>query len=69
VPFRSSSRWLRGRILDRLREVDGSEWLEFDAAVGDHDRVAVARALGLLAAEGLVERHPDSVFRARLPLG
>ena len=69
VPFRSSSRWLRGRILDRLREVDGSEWLEFDAAVGDHDRVAIARALGLLAAEGLVERHPDSVFRARLPLG
>jgi len=69
VPFRSSSRWLRGRILDRLREVNGSQWLELDAPVGDHDRVAVARALGLLAAEGLVERHPDSVFRARLPLG
>jgi A/G-specific adenine glycosylase len=69
VPFPSSSRWLRGRILDRLREVDGSEWFELDAPVGDHDRVAVARALGLLAAEGLVELHPDSVFRARLPIG
>ena len=69
VPFRSSSRWLRGRILDRLREVDGSQWLEVDAPFGEHDEVAVIRSLELLAAEGLVERHPDSVFRARLPLG
>jgi len=69
VPFSSSSRWLRGRILDRLREVDGSNWLELAAPIGDHDRMAVARALELLAAEGLVERHPDSELRARLPLG
>jgi A/G-specific adenine glycosylase len=69
APFSSSSRWLRGRILDRLREADGSEWLELDAPVGDHDREAVARALGVLAAEGLVELDPDSAFRARLPLG
>jgi hypothetical protein len=69
VPFRSSSRWLRGRILDRLREVDGSEWLDLDAPIGDHDRVAVIRALELLGAEGLVELDPDSAVRARLPLG
>jgi A/G-specific adenine glycosylase len=68
APFSSTSRWLRGRILDRLREADGSNWLELDAPFGDHDKEAVARALGLLAAEGLVERHPDSEFRARLPL-
>jgi A/G-specific adenine glycosylase len=69
VPFPSSSRWLRGRILDRLREVAGPNWLELAVPIGDHDAVAVARALRHLAAEGLVERHPDSEFRARLPLG
>ena len=69
APFSSTSRWLRGRILDRLREVDASNWLEFVPPIGDHDRVAVARALGLLAADGLVELDPDSELRARLPLG
>jgi A/G-specific adenine glycosylase len=69
APFSSTSRWLRGRILDRLREADGSDWLELGAPIGDHDDVAVARALGLLAAEGLVELDPDSALRARLPLG
>ncbi len=69
APFSSTSRWLRGRILDRLREVDASNWLEFVPPIGDHDRVAVARALGLLAADCLVELDPDSELRARLPLG
>jgi A/G-specific adenine glycosylase len=69
APFSSTSRWLRGRILDRLREADGSGWLELDAPIGDHDRVAVARALVLLAADGLVELDPDSELRARLPVG
>jgi A/G-specific adenine glycosylase len=69
APFSSTSRWLRGRILDRLREVDASNWLEFVPPIGDHDRVAVTRAIGLLAADGLVELDPDSELRARLPLG
>ena len=69
APFSSTSRWLRGRILDRLREADGSDWHELAVPIGDHDRVAVTRALGLLAAGGLVERHPGSELRARLPLG
>ena len=69
APFESSSRWLRGRILDRLREVEGSGWLELVAPIGDHDRAAVQRSLVLLAAEGLVERDPDSALSARLPLG
>jgi len=69
APFSSTSRWLRGRILDRLRDADGSNWLEFVVPIGDHDRVAVVRALLLLAADGLVELDPDSELRARLPLG
>jgi A/G-specific adenine glycosylase len=67
APFSSSTRWLRGRILDRLRDIDGSAWLELVAPIGDHDGVSVSRALGVLAAEGLVERDPDSELRARLP--
>jgi A/G-specific adenine glycosylase len=69
APFSSTSRWLRGRILDRLREADGSNWLELVPPIGDHDRVAVTRALSLLAAEGLVELDSGSELRARLPLG
>jgi len=69
APFSSTSRWLRGRILDRLREAEGADWHELTVPIGDHDGVAVTRALGLLAAEGLVERHPGSELRARLPLG
>ena len=69
APFSSTSRWLRGRILDRLREAEGADWHELAVPIGDHDSVAVTRALELLAAEGLVERHPGSTLRARLPLG
>jgi A/G-specific adenine glycosylase len=69
APFSSSSRWLRGRIMDRLREVDGPAWLELSVPIGAHDRVAVEVTLGLLAAEGLVERDPEFDLRARLPLG
>ena len=69
APFSSTSRWLRGRILDRLRETEGADWHELAVPIGDHDGVAVTRALELLHAEGLLERHPDSELRARLPLG
>jgi A/G-specific adenine glycosylase len=69
APFSSTSRWLRGRILDRLREAEGADWHELAVPIGDHDGMAVTRALELLQAEGLLERHPDSELRARLPLG
>ena len=65
-PFTATSRWLRGRILDRLR--DGSGWVELDAPIGSHDRAAVETALGDLAEEGLVEREPGPGLRARLPI-
>jgi A/G-specific adenine glycosylase len=68
APFSSSTRWLRGRILDRLRAAEGSAWLQLVVPIGEHDRSAVVCALGLLAAEGLLERDPDSELGARLPL-
>jgi len=68
-PFRSTSRWLRGRIMDRLREVEGAGWVVIDAPIGDHDQTSIARTLELLAAEGLVELDPASRLSARLPVG
>jgi A/G-specific adenine glycosylase len=67
--FHSTSRWLRGRIMDRLREVEGAGWVVVDAPIGDHDRTTIERTLELLAAEGLVELNPASRLSARLPVG
>ena len=53
VRFESTTRWLRGRILDRLR--DSPDWLTFDAAIGSHDHAAVAASLARLSDEGMIE--------------
>jgi A/G-specific adenine glycosylase len=67
--YERSSRWLRGRILDRLREVDGLGWATFAGPLGEHDRTALAAALDDLAREGLVELDPVvAPLRARLPI-
>ena len=68
-PFIDTSRWLRGRILDRLREADGAGWIAIGAPIGNHDRTTIARTLDLLAADGLVELDPESDLTARLPIG
>jgi A/G-specific adenine glycosylase len=66
APFPASSRWLRGRILDRLRDAEG--WVELDEVIGAHDRAAVETALRDLAADGLAERDAGRSLRARLPI-
>jgi A/G-specific adenine glycosylase len=58
-PFELSRRWLRGRILDRLREVDGEGWATFAGALGDHDLATVLATVRILAREGLAELDPD----------
>lgn len=63
VPFRRTNRWLRGRLLARAREAAAGSWVVFDGPIGDHDGVAVMRALAELAAEGFIELDGD---RARL---
>jgi len=55
APFATTSRWLRGRIVDRLRAAEPGVWLEVDGPIGGHDVVAVSAALGALAREGLIE--------------
>ena len=70
APFPATSRWLRGRILDRLRAAPDGVWVELDGAIGAHDAAAVARAGHQLEREGLLELvdvQPDRL-RARLPL-
>jgi A/G-specific adenine glycosylase len=66
--FPGTSRWLRGRILDRLRDIPGESWHRFEAPIGDHPAPAVRAALRALARDGLVELRVGSDDTARLPL-
>jgi A/G-specific adenine glycosylase len=72
APFTSTNRWLRGRILDRLREAPNGEWVALDAAIGTHDESRVRAAAIAMAADGVVELGPPdeagAPTRARLPL-
>jgi A/G-specific adenine glycosylase len=67
-PFTETTRWLRGRIVDRLRAAPGAAWTDVDPPIGSHDRVAVRRALRALARDGVIELDPESPERARLAL-
>jgi len=66
-PFSSTTRWLRGRILDRLRAADDDAWTRFPNAVGIHGRDAVRAALVALASEGMIELRTTDPPTARLP--
>jgi hypothetical protein len=70
TPFPATSRWLRGRIVDRLRLADGNDWVDVPTTIGTHNRDAVGAALRALASEGLIElavaRSETDTFRARL---
>ena len=74
APFTTTSRWLRGRIVDRLRAAPNGQWVDLAAPIGDHDQAAVDRALEALARDGVIELDqldeldaPDRPRRARLP--
>jgi A/G-specific adenine glycosylase len=53
--FESTTRWLRGRILDRLRDTPAGEWTAFGEPMGVHDQMAVEASVSRLAAEGMIE--------------
>lgn len=72
APFPSTTRWLRGRILDRLRGLPDGRWATISGPIGDHDGPAVRAAVRALAREGMIELDAPvdaDVPRARLPLG
>lgn len=71
--FPTTSRWLRGRIVSRLRLARDDEWVVIGGPIGTHDHAAVLVALDALAREGLIEvdrgdgTGPEQL--ARLPVG
>jgi A/G-specific adenine glycosylase len=70
--FTATNRWLRGRILDRLRAAPDGEWVPLDTAIGTHDLGRVRAAADAMAADGVLElspaADPPAALRARLPL-
>ena len=66
--FPATSRWLRGRILDRLRDAPEAAWVELSEPIGEHDADRVSTQLRNLEREGFVELEVSGV-RARLRLG
>lgn len=65
--FPATSRWLRGRIVEQLRESGG--WLAFDEPIGSHSLAAVREAIRALARDGLVEVALEGdMVQAQLPV-
>jgi A/G-specific adenine glycosylase len=71
TPFPATTRWLRGRILDRLREAPVDAWVALDAGIGTHALDRVHAAATDLATDGLVElqRRTATGLHARLATG
>jgi A/G-specific adenine glycosylase len=65
--FTTTTRWLRGRILDRLRDAADDGWAAFEEPLGSHAPEDVVAMLAVLATEGLLERHGGDAHLARLP--
>lgn len=66
--FATTNRWLRGRVLDLLRDAPDASWATLPRSLGGHANAAIDSAVDSMAAEGLVERHPADPRRARLPI-
>jgi A/G-specific adenine glycosylase len=68
-PFAATTRWVRGRIIDRLRDAPPGEWTRLEGRIGPHDPAAVDGAIGALEREGFLERHREDPGLLRLPVG
>ena len=71
VPFSQTSRWLRGRILDRLRAAADTDWVLIRPPIGSHDADRVRTAVQAMAADGVLELDGGAdvgPIRARLPV-
>jgi A/G-specific adenine glycosylase len=70
VPFPATNRWLRGRILDRLRAADDDAWVTLDGPIGEHGPERVLAAARAMARDGVLEFDPAGgpPWRARLPV-
>jgi A/G-specific adenine glycosylase len=66
-PFEQTTRWLRGRIVERLRALDADDWVQLPSAIGAHGSAQIVAAVAGLERDGLLERRPDGAVR--LPSG
>lgn len=64
APFERTTRWLRGRLVDRLRDAAPGVAVAVDEPLGSHSAEAVTLALAALTRDGIVEL--DATGRARL---
>lgn len=62
TPFTKTRRWLRGRLLDELRE-GGREGVLVAGERGEHSEVAVAATINKMVAEGLAESLGGDRYR------
>jgi len=67
LPFEQTTRWLRGRIVERLRGLDEGDWERLPEAIGEHGQAQISTAVAGLERDGLLERSPDG--SVRLPSG
>lgn len=62
TPFAHTRRWLRGRLLDELREAE-REGISIAGARGVHSEVAVAATIRAMVSEGLAESLGGDRYR------
>lgn len=69
--FETTTRWLRGRVLERARDADDGAWVPYAEPMGVHGVRAVREAVAALESEGLLETReaagPPGGPEARLP--
>lgn len=63
TPFEATTRWLRGRIVARLRDLDGSAWTKLPDVIGEHGPDQVTAMVSALERDGLLERRSDGAVR------
>ena len=66
VPFPSTTRWLRGRLVAAATEAPAGAWVPLPDRLGVHDRDAIRAAARGLEREGFVELRDDAAPRAPL---
>jgi len=61
VPFPSTTRWLRGRLIARVTAVPQGGWVSLPERMGMHDGIAIDAAVHDLEREGFIERRDREV--------
>jgi A/G-specific adenine glycosylase len=63
LPFERTSRWLRGRIVARLRDLEDGAWARMPEVIGSHGPDGIAMAVAALRHDGLLEERADGAVR------